>query len=276
MSRPARIALIIPCYNDGDLVTEAVASVCEAEPIEICVADDGSSDAGSRAALATLEGAGVKIVWGDNRGSSAARMEALRATRAPFVFSLDADDLLVPGALGRLADLLATRPDASFAFGDYASFGDREGRWRTPEWGRWRLLWANWWGPSAMFRREALEAVGGWRLGGDYEDWDLWLTLGERGHRGVRLDEVVWKRRLHGERQQSAKRRQHARLVKHLQRRHPGLYQRRRALRREQGAPRWQELVYPLVLGTRPCMPYWLERRALAIWMRTQARFLGA
>ena len=35
-----RIALIVPCFNDGDLVREALASIHEDEPVEVVVVDD--------------------------------------------------------------------------------------------------------------------------------------------------------------------------------------------------------------------------------------------
>ena len=41
---PQRVAVIIPCFNDGPLVREAVESVVEDEPIEIVVVDDASTD----------------------------------------------------------------------------------------------------------------------------------------------------------------------------------------------------------------------------------------
>ena len=50
----ARVAVIIPCFNDGAYVEDAVRSVDEREPVEIAVVDDGSTDSATAAALAPL------------------------------------------------------------------------------------------------------------------------------------------------------------------------------------------------------------------------------
>src|SRR5215204_7322253 len=102
----ARIAVVVPSRDDGQLAIEAVRSIDEREPVEIVVIDDCSTDPAALAALAALadlEAAGVTVIrHTSNRGPAAARMTGLRATRAPYVFSLDSDDLAVPGALSHL------------------------------------------------------------------------------------------------------------------------------------------------------------------------------
>src|SRR6059058_1411657 len=88
-----RIAVIVPCFNDGELVAEAVSSVIEREPVELVVVDDASSDAGTADVLDRLRREGVPVVrHARNLGLPAARMTGLRASSAPFVFPLDADD----------------------------------------------------------------------------------------------------------------------------------------------------------------------------------------
>jgi hypothetical protein len=58
-----------------------------------------------------------------------------------------------------------------------------------------RLLWENTVLTAAVVRRDAVLAVGGYDEAmphqGD-EDWDLWLTLVERGGRGVILPEILF------------------------------------------------------------------------------------
>src|SRR5271157_5917686 len=97
-SHRPRIAVIIPCYNDGALAAEAVTSV-QAADVEVVVVDDGSTDTDTRRVLDDLAGPGVTVVHQDNAGLSAARMAGVRATTAPYIYNLDADDLAAPGAL---------------------------------------------------------------------------------------------------------------------------------------------------------------------------------
>lgn len=264
--------MIIPCHNDGALAMEAIASIKEREPIEVIVIDDGSSERQTLTRLDEIERNGATVIHQPCAGPGPARNAGVAAAGSEFVFALDADDRLCPGALASLADALESNPDAAFAFGDFERFGDgASGRWRAPDWSPWLVLYANWWSVSSCYRRDVLVEHRGWPAGG-YEDWGLYLTLAEAGHHGVRVDRVVWQQRIHGVRRQAAARRQHRRRYKTLRSHHRDLFARRSHLRRAFRPPPWQVVIFPLVLGSRPLMPAWLERRLLAMRMRHAAR----
>jgi glycosyltransferase involved in cell wall biosynthesis len=254
-----RVAVVIPCHDDGETVTEAVASVREDEPVEIVVVDDGSTDAGTLAVLNEFRACGISVVRQQNAGPAAARTAGLAATRAPFVYPLDADDRLDAGALAAMADALAACPDAGFAWGDYELFGDQRGRYRAPDrWLPWTLTYVNPYPVSSLFRREVLERAGGWE--GGYEDWDLWLRLAGSGIEGIRVDRVVYHRRLHGDGRQLAQdRRRHRTLYADLKRRNASVFAGRRRLRRLERPARWKRAVYPVLFGRRAVVPLRVE-----------------
>ena len=265
----SRVALIVPCHNDGALAREAVASVVEDEPIEIVVVDDGSTEPATREELASLESGGVRIVHRENGGLGAARNTGLETTSAPLVYPLDADDLLEPGALGAMADRLEANPQAQFTWGDYAVFGEYNGRYRSPErFLPWTLTYVNPYPVSSMFRRSALARAGGWE-GDVYEDWDLWLKLVGMGASGVRTDRVVYRRRLHGSgRLLGQARRRHGELYEGIRERHSGLLARRGQLRASEHPAAWKRLVYPLLFGSRSVVPPAIE----ALMQRTMLK----
>jgi glycosyltransferase involved in cell wall biosynthesis len=264
-----RVAVVIPCHDDGEFVAEAVASVRESEPVEVVVVDDGSSDPASLAVLERLRSEGVEVVQQANAGPGAARMAGVRHTQAPFVFPLDADDLLEPGALAALADALEAEADAAVAWGDYVIFGDYDGRYRAPPaWLPWSLTYVNQYPICSLFRRSALERVGGW-ADREYEDWGLWLAFVEHGLGGVRVERVVYRRRLReGGRTGLGYRRRHRALFTQLQARHPGAFAARAELRRRERPSLIKRAVYPLLFGRRAVVPHRLEA-----WMqRTMMR----
>lgn len=255
MTAPPRVAVVIPTFDDGTLVLDAVASVREGEPVEIVVVDDGSTDPASQDALAELRAGGVRVERQENAGPSAARNRGIASTSARHVLALDADDLLEPGALGELADALDADPGASFAWGDYEEFGEREGRYGAPrEMLPWTLTYVNLFFPSLLFRRAALDGVGGWPSTG-YEDWALMLRFVEAGARGVYVDRVVYRRRMKIGGQLAADRRQHVRLWRELRRTAPGAFARRSEWRRLERPAMWKRLAYPLVFGPRLLLP---------------------
>jgi glycosyltransferase involved in cell wall biosynthesis len=269
MTEVPRVAVVIPCFNDGDLAEEAVASIREREPVEVVVVDDGSTDSETLRRLATLEAHGVKVVRRENGGLGAARTTGLASTRAPFVYPLDADDLLEADALGVMADALDRNPELKFVWGDYTLFGDYEGRYRSPDrWLPWTLTYVNPYPVCSMFRREILELAGGWK-GRAYEDWDLWLRLIGLGVHGARVDHLVYKRRLSGEnRLLRHARRRHQELYAWLQQSNADVFARREQLRRQERPAFLKRLGYPILFGPRKYVPLPIE----AFLQRTMMR----
>lgn len=263
----ARVAVVIPCYNDGELTEEAVASVREGEPVEVVVVDDGSSDQDTLERLTALELRGVRVVHRENGGPGAARTTGLASTSAPFVYPLDADDCVEAGALAEMADALDRHPDAGFVWGDYVLFGDQEGRYRSPDrWLPWTLTYVNPYPVCSMFRRDVLERAQGWR-GRAYEDWDLWLRLVGQGVTGVRVDRVVYRRRLHGEhRVLAGDRSRHRDLYEELQRRNAAVFAERSELRARERPATWKLAAYPVLFGSRKVVPISIEA-FLQRWM---------
>ena len=116
--------MIVPCHNDGRYLGEALASIREGESVEVVVVDDASTDQATTALLSRLEARGARVVrHEENRGLSEARLTGLRATAAPYVFPLDADDLLVPGVLAAMADVLDADPELAACYGITCSSG---------------------------------------------------------------------------------------------------------------------------------------------------------
>jgi glycosyltransferase involved in cell wall biosynthesis len=259
-----RVAVLIPCFDDGALTAEAVASVREDEPIEIVVIDDASSDPETLAVLGELERAGVRVArHEDNRGVGEARMTGLAASSAPFVFPLDSDDLAVPGSLAAMADILGADPGAAVCFGDYDEFGESRIVRAVPDRiDPYRLAYINEYPISSLFRRSWLERVGGWRGGGytgrSYEDWNLWMALAEAGARGIHAgpELVVYRRRLHGARKLQAGKRHHRELYRQLRAAHPRLFADLGAHRRASDLAPGRRLLYPLVYGARRRFPF--------------------
>lgn len=264
-----RVSVIIPCHNDGAVVVEAVASVREEEPVEIVVIDDGSTHPATLEELSRLAARGTRVVRQENTGLGGARMAGLAATTAPFVWPLDADDLAEPGALAAMADTLEQNPDAGFTWGDYATFGNSAGRYRSPAtFLPWTVTYVNAYPVSSMFRRDVLGQAGGWE-GWAYEDWGLWIRLAGLGVSGVKTDRVVYRRRLHGTSRLLAQaRRRHQELFAQIEQAHADVFARRPELRRKERPALWKRVVYPVVFGPRNVVPVPVEAFLVRVMLR--------
>lgn len=272
--RPLRVAVIVPCFNDGALVTEAVASARRCpEPVQIVVVDDGSTDPATIDVLGRLDSPAVRVVHQENTGLPGARMTGLRETTAPYVFPLDADDLLVAETLPAMADVLDAHPRAAVCFGDYAEFGGPEDLVRAvpDRLDPFRVAYTNEYPVAALFRRSALEEVGGWKpIRYGYEDWDLWMALVEAGHEGVHVGHgrLTYRRRLHGERMLTTAKRNHRELYRTLQGRHPKLFADIAEHRARSDLSPLRKRLYPHVYGGRRRLGF--ERHVKALLDRTR------
>ncbi len=243
-----RIAVVVPCFDDGATLPDTLASLRDEEPHELVVVDDGSTDAATLAVLQELAARGVHVVRRENGGLSAARMTGLAATTARYVMPLDADDLLGRGALRRLADALDAAPDAAAAWGDVELFDDIELRLQMPRsLDPWVLTYLNEIPGTSMLRRSAVLEAGGWRLRGGYEDWDLWMSLAERGLDGIYVPGLMLRYRRTGGRMNADAITRHAVIHRRLRELHPDLFAQRRRNRRRSPEPLHVKALWPLV-----------------------------
>jgi glycosyltransferase involved in cell wall biosynthesis len=107
----ASVSVVIPTYNCAALVGQAVESALRqtAEPAEVIVVDDGSTD-DTRQRLAPHRHA-VRYVFQPNRGVSASRNHGIELASSDFVAFLDADDVWHPRKLERQLQAFSAHPD---------------------------------------------------------------------------------------------------------------------------------------------------------------------
>ena len=76
-------AMVIPCFDDGSTLGEAIARCSREESHELVVVDDGSADPETLRVLDELAGAACRVLHQENRGLSAARMAGVGETDRP-------------------------------------------------------------------------------------------------------------------------------------------------------------------------------------------------
>lgn len=108
MSGEPQVAVVIPSWNSAGLLPALLDSLL-ADPteVELLVVDNGSRDG----TPALLRERGVHFLsLSTNLGFARAMNLGFAETRAPFVLALNADTIVVSGAIGLLADALAVDP----------------------------------------------------------------------------------------------------------------------------------------------------------------------
>jgi cellulose synthase/poly-beta-1,6-N-acetylglucosamine synthase-like glycosyltransferase len=198
----ALVSIVIPCYNQGCYVSDAIESARgqSYRPIEIVVVDDGSCDDSATVVAAYPD---VRLIRHAHRGLIAARNAGLAAARGEYVIFLDADDCLTSDAAAIGVSLLDEHRDAALAAGRCLVMDQNRKPLPTktqPVVDRdfyAALLAGNYiWTPgAAVMRRDAVIGAGGYPHGhAGSADYALYLRLARAHAFACHERCVVWYR----------------------------------------------------------------------------------
>jgi glycosyltransferase involved in cell wall biosynthesis len=196
------VSIVIPCYNQGNYLRQAIESVLlqDYSRIELIVLDDGSTD-DTRAVLAAYAGR-FHYETHANMGQAKTLNKGWGMSKGEFLSYLAADDFLLPGAVGTSVEKLIVDSLIVLTYCDF-NLVDPGSRvlWqvRAPEFSYRDLAVGIICqpGPGVFFRRDAFERAGFWdELLRQIPDYEYWLRLGLEGA-FVRIPEVLAAYRVH-------------------------------------------------------------------------------
>lgn len=218
---PTRAVVVVPCFNHGRFVADAVESALGQRGAEtrVVIVNDGSTDQDSAAACDACASERVAVVHQANVGLPAARNAGARAAVergwlrggggegwGEYVVFLDADDFLEPEFVARLAARVREAEDAgdgpvSHAYCQERLVDKAFGVWTVPEWDPVLLLITNLHPVTALIRAEWFARVGGFdeTMREGYEDWEFWIRVSAAGGRGARVREPLFNWRRHSD-----------------------------------------------------------------------------
>jgi len=190
------VSVIIPCFNYGQCVIEAIQSILHQtfQDFEIIIVDDGSNDGVTRKVLSDIKHPRIKVIYQKNRGESAARNNGIRNARGTYILPLDADDKVHSTLIEKYVWLLKNNPSLGFAYSGVQFFGDRSGLFADCfyEYNFSRLLTRNFIHITSLFKKEDWERIGGFNESiTEAEDWEFWLNMGKHGIYGQLLPEPL-------------------------------------------------------------------------------------
>ncbi len=192
----ARVSVVIPCYNQGNYVAEAVDSVLAQtyQDLEIIIVNDGSTDPETNAILEGFNREKTRVIVTSNQGLAAARNNGISEATGRYILPLDADDRIGARYIEETTQLLDSDPAVGIVYCRAKLFGAVECEWNLPSYSVQEMLKDNVIFCTALFRREDWEAVGGYDTGMIYgwEDYDFWLSLIERGRKVHQLKDHLF------------------------------------------------------------------------------------
>jgi hypothetical protein len=190
--KPPRVSVLIAAKNEEATIVDAVRSALDEGDIveEVVVVDDHSTD-GTRAAMAAIDDARVRIMESSGRGLAEALNFGLKMCSCDVVARLDADDVFAAGQLSRhaarFAELRRTGRCVAVLGGGAVSWwpdGARAPLLRSRSGdAEWSLLFsccvAH---PTVLLDRRAVLNLDGYATAAEpAEDYDLWLRAADAG-----------------------------------------------------------------------------------------------
>lgn len=194
----AKVDIVVPCYNYGRFLEGCVRSVLEQSlgDVRVLIIDDASSDDSVSVAqsLAHADRRVSVISHPQNWGHISTYNQGIEWASSDYFLLLSADDLLVPGALERAAEIMDADPDIVLTHGEGVPWQDDlpfpkiEAQQRI-KWTRQDLvremcaIGANAVNtPTAIGRTRIQKAIGGYRASLPHSgDMEMWLRFGAHG-----------------------------------------------------------------------------------------------
>lgn len=198
------ISIVTPSLNQGEFLEDTIRSVLEQgyPALEYVIRDGGSTD-GTAAVLHRHRDRLHRVHSGPDGGQAAAINLGFAETSGEVMAYLNADDVLLPGALAAVARHFAEHPEVDAVYGHRILIDDRNrqvGVWITPAHDAEALRWADCVPQETLFwRRSAWERAGG-EIDESFRyamDWDLLLRLEETGARIERIPRLLGAFRVH-------------------------------------------------------------------------------
>ena len=206
MADTPKISVVLPVYNGGDYLGEAVGSILGQTftDFELLILDDGSSD-NSLQVLREFEkmDSRVRLRTRENRGLVPTLNELIQMSRGTWIARMDADDVARPERLARqLAWLQQTDADVCGSWVQRFGSGDKRvvRTYQSDHAIKTELLFFSPFAhPSVMFRASLAKMLPYDDTWIKAEDYDLWVRAAEAGWQMSNIPEVLLHYRVHAD-----------------------------------------------------------------------------
>ncbi|UVE18318.1 glycosyltransferase [Pseudomonas sp. LS44] len=210
MSAPPLVSVIIASYNHAPYIEASILSVLAQTyaQIELLVVDDGSQDDSVERIRRLQAQHGFDFRVQTNQGLARTLNDAIARSRGSLIAPFGSDDIMLPGRIATQVAYMAGKPEAGICAGNIQTI-DADGRpvaGRERERPFRRLDFEDVFqgdkpgapAPTLLFRREALERVGGFDPSVRLEDLLVELKITRAGYFIDVLAEVLAQYRVHG------------------------------------------------------------------------------
>ncbi|MFA6215494.1 MAG: glycosyltransferase family A protein [Patescibacteria group bacterium] len=181
------ISIVIPIYNAKKTLEKCLESIFNQtwKNFEIIAVNDGSTDS-SLEILKNYQDK-ITVINQPNLGAAAARNHGAKIAKSPFLIFCDADITMKPKMLATMFDALKKNPGAMYA---YSSFRFGAKIFKLFPFSAAKLKKMPYIHTTSLIRQERFPGFD--EKLKRFQDWDLWLTMLERGDTGVFIPELLF------------------------------------------------------------------------------------
>ena len=186
------IGVVVTYHNQATTIERCLQSLRQSKDLYVVVIDDGSEH------LPPIELSHLAdeiICFPKSRGVQEARnygFERIRSRDLPYVLFTDGDIEWMPGVLNILRSTLEAAPNAAYAYCDYHRRGSFYETWRAGGFSDDRLRKESFISTMSLCRTGLLPKIPFDPVIERFQDWDLWLRLLSKGHRGVYVPQILF------------------------------------------------------------------------------------
>lgn len=195
-SQSPTVSVIIPCYNQGIYLDEAVESVLAQtyQNFEIIIINDGSTEQETIGILKNYQKAKTTVIHTENQGVSTARNTGINAANGKYILPLDADDKIEKTYLQKAVELLENNANLGIVYCEVEFFGDCQEKWNLEQYKFPDILLQNVIFCSGFFKKTDWLIVKGYNpnMIDGWEDYDFWLSIIELGREVHRIPETLF------------------------------------------------------------------------------------
>ena len=200
-----KISVIIPAHNYGEYLGECIESVLKQskKPDEIIVVNDSSLDNTQNIISSLQENSDIEIKYYevDFKHSNKTRNFGYEQSSGDYILFLDADNFLEPDYLAMTSQVLDEDEDIAFTYANWYWVDLDSERVGKPAasvpFSYDELKGRNYIDMCSLIRRKVFDKYRFDEEQNGYDDWDLWLTLAENGHKGKHIPLVLFNYRRH-------------------------------------------------------------------------------
>jgi glycosyltransferase involved in cell wall biosynthesis len=196
------ISIVIPCYNHGHFIQDAIDSVEDLTGVdyEIIIVDDGSDDAFTIQKLGELKKQDYKIISHTNRGLAYTRNIGIRNASGRFILPLDADNKIKPEYVYKALHVFKEKKvDVVYARPIFFGENNNGRNFETKSFKGTDLFHSNFIDACAIFSKSLWCGVGGYDENmpvQGHEDWEYWLNAYINGFNFHFIDEELYHYRI--------------------------------------------------------------------------------